>query len=59
MLEFKGVRYQVPPPMVCALSAMCMKSTFRPCELPDHLDMDGRLGFSRHLHDIGFLTLIA
>lgn len=57
MLEFNGVRYQLPGPVAATLQAMSALDVLRPEQLPDHLDIDGRLGLMRHLTDIGFLTV--
>ena len=38
------------------LEAICARSTFRPQDLPRHLDEETQLRFIRYLHDQGFLT---
>jgi ribosomal protein L16 Arg81 hydroxylase len=58
MLEYKGQRYQVTPPVASTLRAMAELNAFRPVDLPDHLPQDGKLAFSRHLYSIGFLEIV-
>lgn len=58
VLEFKGVRYQLPPPVASTLRAMVDLDMFRPEDLPAHLNREANLGFSRQLVDIGFLELV-
>ena len=58
LLEFKGIRYRLPAAVASTIRAMSAQSTFRTSDLPDSLDRDSRLAFSRHLHYIGFLTLV-
>jgi ribosomal protein L16 Arg81 hydroxylase len=57
LLEFDGVRYQLPAPVASTLKAMSALDQLRPKQLPDHLNLDERLGLMRHLRDIGFLTV--
>jgi ribosomal protein L16 Arg81 hydroxylase len=57
-LEFNGVRYQLPEPVAATLNAMTALDSLTPQQLPDHLDMEARLGLLRHLSDIGFLKVL-
>ena len=57
LLEFKGVRYQLPVPVASTFRAMVELQRFRPSELPAHLSPEGNLGFSRQLVDVGLLSL--
>jgi ribosomal protein L16 Arg81 hydroxylase len=57
LLEFNGVRYQLPAPVASTFRAMVALQRFRPAELPAHLSPEGNLGFSRQLVDVGFLSL--
>jgi ribosomal protein L16 Arg81 hydroxylase len=59
MLEFEGTRYQMPIPVAATMHAISQLRSFRPADLTGPLNTEGILGLSRHLVDIGFLTLIA
>ena len=59
MLEFNNVRYHMPAPVAWTMHAMRQKQSFRPAELVGALNAEGMVGLTRHLVDIGFLTLIA
>ena len=56
LLEFNGTRYQLPAPVASTLKAMSQLTSFRPSELPNYLDKEGKIVLTRHLSDIGFLT---
>ena len=56
VLEFGAVRYQLPEPVASTLKAMSLLKSFTANQLPNHLDIEGRLELVRHLRDIGFLT---
>lgn len=58
MLEFKDQRYQLTEAVAATLRAMAEVNTFSPASLPEVLPFDGRLALCRHLHDIGFVTLV-
>lgn len=57
LLDFNGTRYQLTQDVARTLEAMCRLGTFKPEDLPAHLDLNGRLELVRHLLDIQFLTL--
>jgi len=57
LLDFNGTRYQLTQHVARTLEAMCRLGTFKPEDLPEHLDINGRLELIRHLLDIQFLTL--
>jgi hypothetical protein len=59
MLEFNNMRYQMPAPVASTMHAISQKRSFRPAELVGPLNAEGMLGLTRHLVDIGFLTIIA
>ena len=58
MLEFKGQRYGLTEPVAATLRVMAESKTFSAAGLPDLLPLEARLGLCRHLHDIGFVTLL-
>jgi ribosomal protein L16 Arg81 hydroxylase len=55
-LEFAGRRYLLPPAAAPLLQAIVAGERFRPRDLPD-ADEAARLGVSRYLYEIGFLSL--
>ena len=55
----EGTRYQMPIPVAATMHAISQLRSFRPADLTGPLNTEGILGLSRHLVDIGFLTLIA
>ena len=59
MLEFNGTRYQMPIPVAATMRVISQLRSFRPADLTGPLNSEGILALSRHLVDIGFLTLIA
>jgi ribosomal protein L16 Arg81 hydroxylase len=59
MLEFNNTRYHMPPPVASTMRAISQLNFFRPAELTGPLNIEGILGLSRHLVDIGFLTVVA
>jgi hypothetical protein len=59
MLEFKNTRYHMPAPVAATMRAMSQMPSFRPGDLTGPLNTDDILGLTRHLVDIGFLTIIA
>jgi len=59
MLEFKNTRYHMPAPVAATMRAMSRLPSFRPGDLTGSLNAEGMLGLTRHLVDIGFLTIIA
>jgi len=59
MLEFKNTRYHMPAPVAATMRAVSRLPSFRPGDLTGPLNTDGILGLTRHLLDIGFLTIIA
>lgn len=59
MLEFNDTRYQMPAPVASAMRDISKLRSFRPADLIGALDAEGVLGLSRHLIDIGFLTIVA
>ncbi len=58
ILDFEGRKYLFPPGIGPTLSAMCARGRFRVAELPDDVDVDVRLSFSRYLQGIGFLRSV-
>jgi len=58
MLEFGDTRYQMPVPVASTMRAIIQRQSFRPDEVIGALDKEATLGLSRHLVDIGFLTII-
>jgi ribosomal protein L16 Arg81 hydroxylase len=59
ILEFKNTRYQMPAPVASTMRAISQLPWFRPGDLTGPLNREAMLGLSRHLIDIGFLTIIA
>jgi len=49
---------QVPDPVGATLRDTDQRRSFRGKDLPDLLDAEGKVGFLRHLVDIGFLTVV-
>jgi ribosomal protein L16 Arg81 hydroxylase len=58
VLEFKGKRHVFPAELAPILRAISERSIFRTAELPANLPAEARLGLSRYLLDIGFLTRV-
>ena len=59
MLEFGNTRYEMPVPVASTMRVIGNLRSFRPADLTGALDAEGVLGLSRHLVDIGFLTIVA
>ena len=57
MLEFKGIRYQLPEPVALTIRATGSQPMFRASKLADHMDAESRLALIRHLADIEFLSV--
>ncbi len=58
LLEFNGIRYHMPAPVASTLSAISKRGSFRPVELIGPLNAEAILALSRHLLDMGFLSLV-
>jgi len=56
LLQFQNIRYVLPTEVAPLLQAIAARASFTPIELPGELDEAARLGVSRYLHEIGFLT---
>jgi ribosomal protein L16 Arg81 hydroxylase len=56
VLEFQGKRYVLPAEIAPLLQAIYDRALFKPIELPAQLDETARLGLSRYLYEIGFLS---
>jgi len=56
ILEFEGKRYILPGQVASTLRALSECPMFRTGELPGTVDADAKLGLSRYLYEIGFLT---
>jgi ribosomal protein L16 Arg81 hydroxylase len=56
ILEFMGRRHVFPAELAPTLHAISECLIFRTAELPENLPAETRLGLSRYLLDIGFLT---
>lgn len=57
VLEFGGARYIMPTAVAPLMEAIVRSGSFRPADLPAAHDEAARLGVSRYLFDIGFLSL--
>jgi hypothetical protein len=57
VLEFEGKRYVLPADLAATLGSITERSIFRTAELPAHVPAEMRLGLTRYLLDIGFLSL--
>jgi ribosomal protein L16 Arg81 hydroxylase len=57
LLDFNGTRYQLTDAVAATLDAMRQLGTFKPGELPPHLDVTSRLELIRHLLDTQFLAV--
>jgi ribosomal protein L16 Arg81 hydroxylase len=57
MLEFQSTRYHMPVPVAATLRAISKLRSFQPADLTGPLNAQGMLALSRHLVDIGFLTI--
>jgi hypothetical protein len=56
VLEFEGRRHVFPAAVQATLLAMRSSPSFRTVDLPGSMNADTKLGLSRYLSDIGFLT---
>jgi len=57
VLEFRGKRHVLPAHLAPTLRAISERSVFRTIELPEEVPAATKLGLSRYLLDIEFLTL--
>jgi ribosomal protein L16 Arg81 hydroxylase len=58
VLEFEGRRHIFPTEALAALRAIAERPSFRTAELTPWSTAEARLGLSRYLYDIGFLTSV-
>jgi oxalate decarboxylase/phosphoglucose isomerase-like protein (cupin superfamily) len=58
VLEFEGRRHIFPTEALAALRAIAERPSFRTAELTQWSTAEARLGLSRYLYDIGFLTSV-
>lgn len=58
VLEFKGKRHVFPAELAPILRTISERSVFRTAELPANVPVETRLGLSRYLLDLGFLTRV-
>ena len=56
ILEFRGKRHCFPSELASTLRTISERSDFRVAELPANVSAEARLGLSRYLLDLGFLT---
>jgi ribosomal protein L16 Arg81 hydroxylase len=56
ILEFRGRRHVLPAAVQTVLRSMAERPSFQTSELPESMSVDARLGLSRYLCEIGFLT---
>jgi len=59
MLEFNGNRYHMPAPVASTMHVISERRSFRPADLTGPLNAEAMLILTRHLVDIGFLTISA
>jgi hypothetical protein len=57
VLEFDGKRHRLPKQVATTLRALVSHPGIRTSQLPAEVPLDARLGLSRYLLEIGFLTL--
>jgi lysine-specific demethylase/histidyl-hydroxylase NO66 len=58
VLEFEGRRHIFPTEALATLRAIAERPSFRTAELTQWSTAEARLGLSRYLYDIGFLTSV-
>jgi cupin superfamily protein len=58
LLEFQGRRYVLPAEVAPLLRSMIDRAQFKASELPAQPDEAARLGLSRYLYEIGFLSAV-